>query len=539
MSAKELKIILIAILTISCTLLAFIHLQLSVVNTSSVSVTATTDKYVYYLRQKVNVSGCLLKDGSPVSDALVAVEVRNSRGDPFIYRTILMGNPSGKWSPEITNALMTDFNGNPTNSVTIKSTARLYVTLSNALLNEVYTVVTITVYDGNIIPIFAGWHSISIPANTVQTVSWSVYIPEWAYPGMATAYFNVYSDFPQNGGTPLVPEGSICFYITRSPDLKYPYSPAKTTCASQPGQYETYFKVPPDRYTLPGTYHVYATVALDPVTKAYAETSFNVQSYPCPPQASFTYSPLKIYQNMTVTFDASSSSAEGYNDTIICYEWKINDPYNPQQIINAGNYTNPPSPLTYHAFQYAGTYTVELNVTDNEGLWSTTSKPVTILPEYGPTANFTWTPTTPVINQTVTFDASSCQPGWSAKIADYSPIVNYIWNFSDGTTATTQSTTIDHNFTQPGNFSVQLEIVDSVGRTDITQKTIQVLNITAKMYDLNNDGKIDMKDIIIAARAFGSKPGDPNWNPIADVNSDGVVDMKDIIPIARNFGKDP
>jgi PKD repeat protein len=44
--------------------------------------------------------------------------------------------------------------------------------------------------------------------------------------------------------------------------------------------------------------------------------------------------------------------------------------------------------------------------------------------------------------------------------------------------------------------------------------------------------------IAIVAKAFGSAPGSPNWNPIADVNRDGKVDMKDIIPIARSFGKD-
>lgn len=55
--------------------------------------------------------------------------------------------------------------------------------------------------------------------------------------------------------------------------------------------------------------------------------------------------------------------------------------------------------------------------------------------------------------------------------------------------------------------------------------------------DINNDEKVDMKDIIIAAKAFGTSPGDSRWNPDADVNLDGTVDMRDIITIARNFGK--
>jgi hypothetical protein len=31
--------------------------------------------------------------------------------------------------------------------------------------------------------------------------------------------------------------------------------------------------------------------------------------------------------------------------------------------------------------------------------------------------------------------------------------------------------------------------------------------------DLNMDGKVDLKDIVLAARAFGEFPGRPRWNP--------------------------
>lgn len=55
--------------------------------------------------------------------------------------------------------------------------------------------------------------------------------------------------------------------------------------------------------------------------------------------------------------------------------------------------------------------------------------------------------------------------------------------------------------------------------------------------DVNGDGKVDMKDIAIVAKAFGTVPGDPRWNPEADINGDDKVDMKDIALIARNFGK--
>jgi parallel beta-helix repeat protein len=55
--------------------------------------------------------------------------------------------------------------------------------------------------------------------------------------------------------------------------------------------------------------------------------------------------------------------------------------------------------------------------------------------------------------------------------------------------------------------------------------------------DINRDGKVDIKDVAIAAMAFGSYPGHPRWNSIADENEDGKIDMRDIAVICRNFGE--
>jgi len=54
--------------------------------------------------------------------------------------------------------------------------------------------------------------------------------------------------------------------------------------------------------------------------------------------------------------------------------------------------------------------------------------------------------------------------------------------------------------------------------------------------DINGDDVVDIFDIVTAAKAFGSKPGDPKWNPNADVNSDDIVDIFDVVSIAVNFG---
>jgi len=54
--------------------------------------------------------------------------------------------------------------------------------------------------------------------------------------------------------------------------------------------------------------------------------------------------------------------------------------------------------------------------------------------------------------------------------------------------------------------------------------------------DINGDGKVDLKDVYIVAKAYCSKVGDPRYDPQADLNSDGAVDIEDLIIVVLNFG---
>jgi uncharacterized repeat protein (TIGR02543 family) len=56
------------------------------------------------------------------------------------------------------------------------------------------------------------------------------------------------------------------------------------------------------------------------------------------------------------------------------------------------------------------------------------------------------------------------------------------------------------------------------------------------MGDINGDGKVDIKDILICAKNFGSVQGDARYNSDADMNSDGKVNIKDILTVAKHFG---
>jgi len=55
--------------------------------------------------------------------------------------------------------------------------------------------------------------------------------------------------------------------------------------------------------------------------------------------------------------------------------------------------------------------------------------------------------------------------------------------------------------------------------------------------DLNNDGIVDILDIAIVAKAYGSYTGHPRWNPKADLNGDAMVDIIDVAKVAKEYGK--
>ncbi len=519
-------------------------------NPDPLYITAATNKLAYYIREQVNILGNFTKDGSSVSPSLVALEVQDPQERAYSYRTITIGTPGEAFPLIITEALVVDWaTGNPIDSAQILTSVKLKVTVYNPQGIARQAVITVTVYDGNMIPLHANSNPISIGSGGTRIWTDSLYIPEWAYSGKATVYFNVYSDYPKNRGIPYAAEESIQFHITRNSEVGLPYSPPTNPDTTLPGKYSTILRVSPDRFrALPGTYTVYVTGRESPWTGATAngDTTFSVLDAPSPPQAAFTYNPSEPYINQTVEFDASSSSAEGYNDTIISYEWDFGD--GTPKIMES-------DPIIEHNFEQAQTFIVTLNVTDKEGLWSTTSKPITMLPEFGPTAYFTWSPMPAIVNGTVTFDASDSTLGWSAKTQRFSPIDSYVWNFSDGTSEVTVHTpTLDHIFTEPGNFTVTLTVIDSETppRSDTTSHIVEVLNITL-IGDITGeipwvpDCKVNIRDIALVASKFGCEEGEPCYDVRADLaggeyperypNPDGKINIRDIALVATHFGE--
>jgi len=173
------------------------------------------------------------------------------------------------------------------------------------------------------------------------------------------------------------------------------------------------------------------------------------------PTASFTANPTSGTAPLEVSFNGSNSSDS--DGTIISYAWDFKD----------GN-TGTGQSIS-HTFSSAGSYNVELTVTDDEGATDSATKTITITDpittNQSPTASFTANPTSGTAPLAVSFNASNSSDSDGT-------IISYVWDFKDGSTGSGQ--TINHTFSSTGSYSVKLTVTDDKGATGSTTKTITV-----------------------------------------------------------------
>jgi len=234
-----------------------------------------------------------------------------------------------------------------------------------------------------------------------------------------------------------------------------------------------------------GTYVVTLTVTDD--DGATASTNATKTVINRSPVASFTDSADTVYTGETITFNATNSyDSDG---TIVSYFWDFDDG------------TNATGKIVNNAYIDNGNYTVTLTVTDNDGATASVNATKTVL-NRSPIASFTESATTVYSGETIYFNASD----------SYDPdgyIVNYFWDFGDGTNAT--GITVNHAYVENGNYTVGLTVTDDDGASAIATDVKTILNrapvasfeivpqqpIAGETIIFNASGSYDLDGIII------------------------------------------
>lgn len=225
------------------------------------------------------------------------------------------------------------------------------------------------------------------------------------------------------------------------------------------------------QFATAGNYLVQLTVTDEAGQSATsAGTPVTIGSPPVP-TADFKFSPEKPFVNQAVTFDASiSKPAVGAGgQPIVSYTWAFGDGTAPQTTS---------SPIFSHTFGVSGDYSVILIVKDSAGRTSapSTAQKVTVTGAVScsdatlPCVLITATPSPATVNQEISFVAFINSPGAGA-----STIVNYQWDFGDGTQQFGANfAAVGYTYRTKGSFTVKVTVTNNIGRLASATFTILV-----------------------------------------------------------------
>lgn len=222
-------------------------------------------------------------------------------------------------------------------------------------------------------------------------------------------------------------------------------------------------KTPTHTFAASNIYNVTLTVTNDRSLSASTTLPVSVVAGALP-TPTFTVSPAAPAVGTQVFFNASAATA-GPGHSIAAYGWAFGDGATGSGV------------STSHAYTVAGTYTVQLTVTDDVGLSATSAgTAVTVGNQAAPTANFTFSPASPSVGDAVLFDYRS------TTLANGQAIVALDWNFGDGTApvrcpgnaACASDGITTHVFTRAGTFVVALVTTDAAGRTGTISRPVTV-----------------------------------------------------------------
>lgn len=193
------------------------------------------------------------------SDGLVGVQIKDPSGTTTVVRTIRTGTSiPNNITAYIDSAYLCDIAGNQQTSVLMPTADNgvvpyYYIHVTNNAGTTVSMLLTMNIYDSNGVPIALTYQTVNVGPYSSSFVRTNFNIDSGAHYGVATAYVNVYSDWPSNGGIPYGLEQTFQFTLTGG--TAFAGTPSSTQSAN--GDFNFTYLIP--KTAAIGTYNVYTT----------------------------------------------------------------------------------------------------------------------------------------------------------------------------------------------------------------------------------------------------------------------------------------
>ena len=209
----------------------------------NIQVTVGTNKQTYSSGELVNIYGDLKRDGTPVTNALIAIQINDAQNSIVSIRTRSTGTTPSPWSIDITELISCDASGNPKSTFTKGTLVYFKVTVKNLnTVSERYVTVTVNLYDSNQVSFGIAWVGTTALPNKEFTYLCSIPIPSEASTGAAYAFANAYNTWPKENGIAYCGEKAVTFTITDGTSSSSSSS-ASSPSTSQAGTYNLTFRL--------------------------------------------------------------------------------------------------------------------------------------------------------------------------------------------------------------------------------------------------------------------------------------------------------
>ncbi len=259
-------------------------------------------------------------------------------------------------------------------------------------------------------------------------------------PGVSvvTAHHTGDSDTRQNGGTSMsAPHaaGAAAIVLATNPGASPAQVQAALVNSASAGVLASLPATTPNRLLFIGAVEGTPAPAPPPPTNTAPTVSFSTNC-----------------TNLTCSFTDGSSDADG---SIVSYAWSFGDGSSSADRHPTRSYTT------------AGSYSVRLVVTDDQGATASTTRTVTVSAptNNAPVASFAFV---------CKGNRSSCEFDASTSTDD-AGIVRYEWNFGDGSTSVTfAGPRASYRYPRTGTFTVTLTVHDAQGLVGRTTRSISV-----------------------------------------------------------------